>query len=173
MLLPNHQKDWGQAQVPPGKDQFVRWKVAACAGLGAGVIATIFEIALWAVLTDALPENFLRDTRFAAAIVMGRRVLGNPLDWQVVAVATLVHFALSMAYGLVLSLLIRRTSTLSSLAVGAAFGLSLYALNMYGFTTLFPWFEAARDSITVATHLAFGIAVAGVYRLLAHPSMRK
>jgi hypothetical protein len=151
----------------------VKWKAAAGAGLGAGVIATIFEIALWGVLTDALPENFLRDTRFAAAIVMGRRILGNALDWQLIAVATLVHFALSIAYGLVLSLLIRRMRTLSSLAAGAAFGLSLYALNMYGFTTLFPWFEATRDSITVATHLAFGVAAAGVYRLLAHPAGRK
>lgn len=50
---------------------------------------------------------------------------------------------------------------------GAAFGLFLYALDMYGFTMIFPWFEATRDGITVATHVAFGIVAAGAYRVLA------
>jgi hypothetical protein len=152
-------------------DQRVKWSVAACAGLVAGIVATVFEIALWALLTDSLPENFSRDARLAAAIVMGRRVLGSALDWQVVAVAMLVHFALSITYGLILSTLIGRVRITSSLAVGAAFGLCLYALNMYGFTILFPWFEATRDAITIATHLAFGIVAAGVYRLLAHGAL--
>ena len=31
--------------------------------------------------------------------------------------------------------------------------------------TPLPWFEAARDWITVAAHLMFGIAGAGVYKL--------
>jgi flagellar P-ring protein precursor FlgI len=39
-----------------------------------GVLSTVVEIALWAMFTDALPEIFLRDARFAAAIVMGRDV---------------------------------------------------------------------------------------------------
>jgi hypothetical protein len=34
-------------------------------------------------------------------------------------------------------------------------------VNGYGFTTVFPWFEA------VASPVAFGIAAAGVYKMLS------
>jgi hypothetical protein len=38
---------------------------------------------------------------------------------------------------------------------------------MYGLSALFPWFASSRDWITAAAHLAFGVALAGVYRLAA------
>ena len=145
------------------------FSAAVYAGLSAGIIATVVQIALWSVFADALPAILFRDARFAAAIVMGRKVLPPPasFDWTVMLVATLVHFALSVAYGLALSALIARLRTLPSMLAGAAFGLCLYGVNMYGFTAVFPWFQAARDSITLATHAAFGVAAAGVYRMLS------
>jgi hypothetical protein len=79
-------------------------------------------------------------------------------------VATLVHFALSIAYALTLSAFISRLSMPLSLVGGAAFGLLLYAINMYGFTFVFPWFAAARDWITAATHVVFGMAAAAAYK---------
>jgi hypothetical protein len=82
-------------------------------------------------------------------------------------VATLVHFVLSIAYGMALSPLISRLRTAPSLLAGAAFGLCLYGINMYGFTAVLPWFEAARDWITVVTHGVFGVAAAGVYKMLS------
>jgi hypothetical protein len=85
-------------------------------------------------------------------------------DWSVMLIATLVHFALSIAYALALSVFISRLSTPLSLLAGAVFGLSLYAINMYGFTFVFPWFAAARDWITAATHGIFGMVVAAVYK---------
>ena len=36
---------------------------------------------------------------------------------------------------------------------------------MYGFTTVFPRFETARDWSTVAAHLVFVLTVAGVYKM--------
>ena len=127
------------------------------------------QIGLWSVFTDALPTILLRDARLAAAIVMGRAVLSPPasFDWEVMLVATLVHFALSMLYGLILSWLMSRLATPLSTIVGAAFGLILYAANMYGFTVVFPWFEAARDWITLASHLVFGVVAALVYKALS------
>jgi hypothetical protein len=79
-------------------------------------------------------------------------------------VATLVHFSLSIAYGLTLSVIISRLSMSLSLLAGAAFGLFLYAINMYGFTFVFPWFAAARDWITATTHVVFGMVAAAVYK---------
>jgi len=131
------------------------------------------QIGLWSVFTDALPTILLRDARLAAAIVMGRAVLSPPasFDWEVMLVATLVHFALSIAYSVILSRVIARLGTALSLLAGIVFGLLLYGINMYGFTALFPWFEATRDWITVIAHVVFGIVAAAVYKLLSKRSL--
>lgn len=138
------------------------------AGIAAGIIASLFEVVLWALFTDALPGILVRDVHFAAAIVMGPQALSSieTFDRTTFIVATLVHFALSIIYGLILASLIRRLRATSSLIAGSAFGLGLYVINMHGFTMLFPWFEAARDWITIAAHVTFGVTAAGVYTLL-------
>jgi hypothetical protein len=150
-------------------DRPVDGRAAIYAGIAAGILATLVQIVLWAVFTDALPAIIFRDARFAAAIVMGRGVLPPPatFDWEVMLVATLVHFALSVAYGLILCRLTARLRAASSLLAGAVFGLCLYAVNMYGFTSIFPWFDDSRGWITAATHVAFGMSAAGAYRIIA------
>ena len=156
---------------------FVSWRSAAYCGIAAGISATLAQIALWSVFTDALPIIFFRDARFTAAIVMGRAVLPPPasFDAPVMLIATVVHFVLSVVYGVVLCTLISRLRNVASLVAGAAFGLSLYAVNMYGFAIAFPWFEAARDWITLAAHVVFGVTAAGFYRMRSqrrrHPAL--
>jgi len=148
----------------------IHWRRAAVAGIAAGVVATAFQIALWWVAAEPLPAIFFRDARLTAAIVMGSQVLPPPatFDGMIVLVATLVHFALSIAYGLILSTMISRRGAPYGLRrcalAGAAFGLLLYAVNMYGFTFVFPWFVATRDWITAATHAVFGTVAAIVYK---------
>jgi hypothetical protein len=144
----------------------IHWRSAALAGIAAGVVATLAQIAMWWVSSEPLPAILLRDARLTAAIIMGRDVLPPPatFDWSVMLIATLVHFALSIAYALALSVFISRLSTPLSLLAGAVFGLLLYAINMYGFTFVFPWFAVARDWITAATHVVFGIVAAAVYK---------
>jgi hypothetical protein len=144
----------------------IHWRTAAVAGIAAGVIATVAQIAWWMVWSEPLPDILFRDARLTAAIVMGREVLrpAATFDGSIMLVATLIHFALSIAYGLTLSVFISRLSTPVSLLAGAVFGLFLYAINMYGFTFVFPWFAAARDWITAATHVVFGLVAAAVYK---------
>jgi len=36
-------------------------------------------------------------------------------------------------------------------------------VNMHGFTLVFPWFAQARDWITLAAHVAFGVVAAGAW----------
>ena len=143
---------------------------AVYAGIAAGVLATVVQVALWSIFADAFPTILFRDARFAAAIVLGRGVLPPPASFSapVMLVATVVHFALSIAYGMALFPLISRLRTAPSLLAGAAFGLCLYGINMYGFTAVFPWFEATRDWITLVTHMVFGVAAAGTYKLQQH-----
>ena len=151
----------------------IHWRSAVLAGIAAGVVATLVQIALWWAASEPLPAILFRDARLTAAIVIGRQALPPPatFDWSIMLVATLVHFSLSIAYGLTLSAIISRLSTSLSLLVGAAFGLFLYAINMYGFTFAFPWFAAARDWITAATHVVFGVVAAAVYKT-GSPSRR-
>ncbi len=87
-----------------------------------------------------MPAILFRDARFAAALLLGRGVLPPPASFDpwVMLVATFVHFALSIAYGLMLAPVIVRLSTRSSLFAGAAVGLALYVINMHGLTAALP-----------------------------------
>jgi len=146
----------------------IEWRAAVYAGIGAGFIATWAEMLLWWLFAKPLPEIFYRDARLAAAIVMGRAVLPPPasFDAAAMAVATVIHFALSIAYALLLAPLVARRPWPSVLAIGIGFGLVLFAVNMYGFTALFPWFRATRDGITLVSHGVFGAAAAFCYHSL-------
>lgn len=146
----------------------------AIAGIVAGIVATVAQLALWWIFTDALPGILFRDARFAAAIVMGAGVLPPPptFDGVVMLVATGVHFALSIVYGVVLAPLVAALDLRRASAVGGVFGLALFVLNMYGFTLVFPWFDAARDWITAAAHIVFGVTAAAVCRAPFAPQRR-
>lgn len=143
------------------------WRAGAGAGIVAGIVSTVVQLLLWLAFTDALPQILFRDARLAAAIIMGPGVLPPPagFDAGVMLAATLVHFALSIGYGLLLAALIAPLDWYRSALVGNAFGLAIYVINMYGFTAVFPWFAVARDWITLAAHLAFGVSAAAAYRL--------
>lgn len=142
---------------------------ALWAGVAASVFSTIAQILLWWLFWDALPAILYRDARFAAAIIMGEGVLPPPatLDWQVMFLATGIHFGLSIIYALALCWLIRPLALKASLMVGGLFSVGLYSVNMYGFVSIFPWFVETRDWITVAAHIVFGISAAAVYKVLA------
>jgi uncharacterized membrane protein YagU involved in acid resistance len=147
---------------------------AVYAGIAAGIVAGAVQMVLWSIFTDAMPAILYRDSRFAAAIVLGRGVLPPPasFDVQIMLIAAVVHFALAIVYAWLLACLIADLRMPMSLLVGAAFGLCMYALNMYGFTAVFPWFASSRDWITAVTHLVFGVVLAAVYRIAAAPAGR-
>jgi hypothetical protein len=160
--------------LPGRRTAGVDARAAIYAGVAAGILATALQIVLWAIFTDAIPAILYRDSRFAAAIVLGPGVLPPPASFDpgIMMIAAVVHFALAIAYALLLAWLIAKLRMRTSLVVGAAFGLSVYALNMYGFTAVFPWFASSRDWITTLTHLVFGMVLAAVYRIAAKPPGR-
>jgi uncharacterized membrane protein YagU involved in acid resistance len=146
----------------------IHWRAAAYAGIVAGVFSTLVQLALWAAFTDALPGILYRDARLAAALVLGAGALSPPetFDFAIMAVATIVHFALSIVYALALAAFIERSRRRAAWLVGAIFGAALYALNLHAFTLLFAWFTVARGAITLAAHVAFGVSAAVTYRRL-------
>lgn len=146
----------------------INWRAAIYAGVAAGIIATAVQIILWWAFWDVLPGILYRDARLAAATVLGSGVLPPPatFDWAVMSVATLIHFALSMIYSIILTWFISRCGMLFALLVGVLYGLVLFEVNMYGFTMMFPWFAEARDWITLVTHAVFGGSCAVIYKAL-------
>jgi hypothetical protein len=161
--------------VPPGPAHGrIDPVMAVVAGLGAGVIATVAQIAMWWLAGMPLPETLFRDARLAAALVMGIEVLPPPStpQWNILLVATLIHFLLSVLYALIAAHWVSRLRNGSVPFAGALYGLTLYVINLYGFTLLFPWFEVARDWVTLLTHLVFGVVLAAGYRLLARDPHR-
>lgn len=136
-------------------------------GLGAGVLATVAQMVLWWLAAIPVLETLFRDARLTAALVMGPGVLPPPstAQWDILLVATLIHFALSIAYALVPALLVARLPAGPAVIAGALYGLAIYVVNLHGLTALFPWFSVARDWVTLLTHLIFGMALAGGCRL--------
>ncbi|MCW3479514.1 hypothetical protein OL229_08025 [Neisseriaceae bacterium JH1-16] len=142
--------------------------VAMLVGCMAGSLATVAQMAWWWLAGMPVLVTLLRDTRLTAAIVLGREVLteSSAWPWRLLLAATLIHFALSIAYAALargLALKVRRRLVLPG---GALYGLVIYAVNLYGFTALFPWFVVSRGGATLFAHLVFGISVFVGIRLL-------
>lgn len=144
----------------------INWIAGALAGIVAGIIATVVQLILWWAASYPAIDMLLRDARLAAAIAMGRAVLPPPIsfDWPIMLTASLLHGALSIAYGFLLAPLAAKLPARSAMAAGGMAGLLLYLVNMYGFTLLFPWFAASRDWITAAAHVSFGTSAAIAYK---------
>lgn len=134
---------------------------AAIAGLLAGLVFLAMEMILVATVGGGSPWG---PPRMMGAIVLGPGVLPPPatFDAGIFAAGMLVHFALSAALGIIFALIARRLSlSAGALAgLGALFGLAVYFVNFYGFTAIFPWFEMARNWITIVSHLVFGAVLA-------------
>jgi len=127
------------------------------------------QIILWWAFSDSLSGIMFRDARLAAAIILGPEILPMQVafDWPAMIVATMIHFSLSVIYSMILAAFIVRRDLAVSIFVGIEFGFILFGINMYGFTMIFPWFDEARDWITLVAHVVFGVVAASTYRVLS------
>lgn len=139
------------------------------AGVIAGTVATLVQVVLWLLFTADFPGVLFRDARLTAALVLGARVLPPPatFDMAVWGVATVIHFALSIAYAAVIGPFCVRLEPARALAAGAVFGVALYVINLYGLTEIFPWFARARGWNAAVAHVAFGMTAVAAYRWLS------
>jgi hypothetical protein len=143
--------------------------VAGVAGVVAGSLATAVQMLLWWLSATPVLETLLRDARLTAAIVMGRGVLTSvPAErWDVLLIATFIHFFLSVAYAAIAMLFVRRLNAIPAILTGAAYGLTIYGVNLHGLTAIFPWFSVSRGWVAMLVHVVFGITLAGTCRILA------
>jgi hypothetical protein len=134
-------------------------RCVAAAAIVAGIASTLAQLGLWWLAGEHAMALLLRDARLTAALVLGREALPPPVnfDMTIMLVASLIHFGLSLLYAALLFPL-SRLHRIETLIIGSVFGATLYAVNLHGFTLLFPWFVEARGGITFAAHIAFGVA---------------
>ncbi|GAB4476135.1 MAG: hypothetical protein OHK0044_21800 [Burkholderiaceae bacterium] len=153
----------------PAGFRSIAWRSALAAGLIGGV-AYLLTQALWTPLRTG--ENIWTWVHMSGAIVLGSGALQarDTFDLPVLIVALLVHFALALVYGAVLAPILTRGGTAAlrwsvapTTAVGALFGLALYALNYHVFTLWFPWFAELRHGVTIFNNVVFGAATAFAY----------
>lgn len=140
---------------------------AIWAAVVAGLVFLVYEMVMTPLVMGMSPWA---PTRMIAAIAMGRDVLPPPdtFDAGVVVVAMLIHFMLSLVYGLVFATVAKGRHLGASTLLGAVFGLLLYLVNFYGFTSVFPWFGDARNWISVLGHILYGAILGAVYAWFAN-----
>lgn len=135
------------------------------AALWAGVIAGLAFLVVEMVLVAFTGMSVLAPLQMMAAILLGPEVLPAVSEFTIgiLFAALFVHFALSIIYAMVLGLIINGRGYGVAVGVGLVFGLALYLLNFFAFTTIYPWFAEARNAISVLAHLTFGAAAAAIY----------
>jgi hypothetical protein len=145
------------------------WKAGIWSGLIAGLVFLVLEMLMVWLFQGESPWG---PPRMIGAMVLGRDVLPPPatFDIGVVLAAMMVHFVLAIIFGLIVGLLVHRMTQLgTALLIGAGFGLTIYLVNFYLIApVLFPWFEMARNWISIFNHILFGIVTAGAYLRLRH-----
>ena len=152
-------------EAAPQMRQLVDWRAALWAGLIGGLVFLLLMLFLVPSLAGG---NAWVIIRLLASVVLGASILAPPATFSLPALAAglLVHFALSIAFALLLAYLIHHWGLLIGIIGGAVFGLAIYALNFYTLTIFFPWFYAMRSLPVIIAHVIFGAVTGGVYEAL-------
>ncbi|NNF43440.1 MAG: hypothetical protein HKN62_10425 [Phycisphaerales bacterium] len=145
--------------------QLVDWSAAFWAGVAAGVIFLGLNVYAAPAVIGGNGWSFIR---LLAAPVMGDGVLAPPasFDAAIALVGLGVHLVLSVAFALLLAIVIHRWGLLVGMLGGALFGVALYGIVVYTASLLFPWLLTLQSPLLLATHVIFGIVAGGVYETL-------
>jgi hypothetical protein len=142
------------------------WKAAIWAGVIAAVIFMMVEMLM---VMSVMGQSPWGPSRMIAAMLMGRDVLPPPasFDGSIMAVAMMIHFPLSIIYGLILGWIVHRLTGMNTIAVGVLFGFAIYFVNFYLIApAMFPWFMQARNWVSLASHLIYGAVLGAGYVVL-------
>ena len=73
-----------------------------------------------------------------------------------------MHFGLSLIYGLIVALFVRKSSWRVGLIIGVAVGFGIYVVNYFVFAPLwFPWLIESRGGmVPTLIHPVFGLIAA-------------
>jgi uncharacterized membrane protein YagU involved in acid resistance len=142
------------------------WSAAVWSGIIAGIVFMMAEMLMVMVFMGQSPWG---PPRMIAAMVMGQDVLPPPatFDMGIMMTAMMIHFPLSIVYGLIVGWIVHRIGGTSAVLIGGVFGLAIYFINFYLVApALFPWFTEARNWVSLVAHLLYGLVLGGAYAAL-------
>ncbi|HML20373.1 MAG TPA: hypothetical protein PKD09_01915 [Aggregatilinea sp.] len=137
------------------------WRAIPIAGLAAGTVFLLVIMILTPVVMDVEPTIILR---YFGSLVLGTDILLKD-DILTLVVGIIVHYALSIAFTVLIAVVIHRWGLLVGIIGGGIMGIAIYLLNLYFFTVLFEWFFAINSSVLLLSHILFGATAGGVYEL--------
>ena len=140
----------------------VDWAAILWSGLIGGTAFLALALLLIPRIDHVAPWVIIR---YIGAIGLGQAALPPPSDFDggILIAALLVHVLLSIAYAILLDLMVRRLRLGPAFLVGLIFGLGLYLVNFYFFSGLFPWFASMRTLVVMLDHVIFGVVTAASY----------
>lgn len=139
------------------------WRAAVWAGIIAGIVFMMAEMMMVWMFMGESPWG---PPRMIAAMVLGKDVLPPPADFDmgIMMTAMMIHFPLSVIYGLVVGWIVHRLGSTSVLLIGAIFGLAIYFINFYLVApAVFPWFTMAQNWVSLVAHLIYGLVLGAAY----------
>ena len=139
------------------------WSAAVWAGVVAGLVFMMLEMAMVVIFMGQSPWT---PPRMIAAMLMGNEVLPPPADFDfgIVMTAMVIHFPLSIMYGLIAGWIVHRLGGASALLIGGVFGLAIYFINFYLVApAFFPWFTEAQNWVSLVAHLIYGLVLGATY----------
>lgn len=152
--------EWGRDSW---SDDRTDWGAAVGAGVIAGIAFMILEMLMvWAFLG----QSPWAPPRMIAAMALGREVLPPPasFDWGVFTAAMLIHFALSIIYGLISGWIVHRAGNGNAILICGFLGLAIYFINFFLIApAAFPWFVEAQSWVSFVAHLVFGLVLGASY----------
>lgn len=141
----------------------VTWRAIPIAGFVAGAVFLVVNLVLTPVYLDVDASVIIN---YIASLALGKDMLTDDTSPAIIAVAIIVHGILSLAFTLVIAIVVHRWGLTVGIIGGAILGLSIYAINLYTLTLLFEWFFAINSWVLAVSHLAFGVVAGGIYELL-------
>src|SRR5215831_5051984 len=134
---------------PEDKDH-LQWRAAVSAGLIPGLILL--------VVPGGSPWSSV--TLFSR-VIMGRIV---PDVFQLsLGTSIIEHLILSIIYGLIVSIVVRRATQWRAIMGGALCGIVLYVINLLVVSLWIPRL-LGNEGLVLYTHIFFGALAAGAYR---------
>lgn len=142
------------------------WKAVIWSGIIAGLVFLVLEMMMLPIFMGASPWA---PPRMMAAMVMGEGVLPPPatFDFGAMMVAMLIHFPLSIVYAVIFAWIFGGLQKTPLMAAGAGYGLAIYLVNFYIFTSVWPWFAMARNWVSIVAHIIYGAVLAWSFKAIA------
>ena len=146
----------------------IDWSAAIMAGVVGGIVFMMLEMIMAPMFTGA--PGIWAPPRMIGAIGLGKEVLPPPGTFHLgaVMVAMMIHFPLSIAFGIATAFIVRNLGMGAAIAVGIVLALLLYAFVFYVMTPVWPWFANARNWVSIFVHIVFGALVAWWYKARAN-----